>query len=212
MLNIFSCVSLSSVCLLWRNAFLFLFPTLIGLFVFLVLSCMSCLYILEINSLSVVSFTIIFSHPVQFSGSIVSNSLRPHGLKHARLPCPSLTPGACSNSCPSSQWCHPTISSSVVPFSSCLQPFPTSGLFKEVSSLHQVAKVLEFQFQHQSFQWIFSTDFLSDWLVWSPCSLRDSQESSPTPQFKNINSLVLSFLYSPTLTSIHDYWKDHSFD
>ena len=64
---------------------------------------------------------------VQFSHSVVSNSLRPHGLQHTRLPCPSPTPGACSNSCPSSSWCHPTISSSVVPF--CLQSFPASGSF-----------------------------------------------------------------------------------
>ena len=64
---------------------------------------------------------------VQFNRSVVSNSLRPHGLHHARLPCPSPTPRACSNSCPSSQWCHPTISSSVVPFSSHLQSFPASG-------------------------------------------------------------------------------------
>ena len=60
-------------------------------------------------------------------------------------------------------------------------------------------------------EWVFRTDFLYDWLVWSPCSPRDSQESSPTPQFKSINSLVLNLLYSPTLTSIHDYWKSHSF-
>ena len=81
------------------------------------------------------------------------------------------------------------------------------GLFQWVSSLHQVAKVLEFQLQHQSFQWIFSTDLLQDELVGSPCCTRDSQESSPTPRFKSINSLALSFLYSPTLTSTHDYWK-----
>ena len=67
------------------------------------------------------------------------------------------------------------------------------GLFQWVSCSHQVAKVLEFQLQHQSFQWIFRTDFLCDWLVVSPCSPRDSQESSPTPQFKSINFLVLSF-------------------
>ena len=72
-------------------------------------------------------------------------------------------------------------------------------------SQHQVAKVLELQ--HQSFQWIFRTDFLWGWLVWSPCSPRGSQESSPTPQFKSNNSYALSFLYSPTHTSIHDYWK-----
>ena len=67
---------------------------------------------------------------VQFSHSVMFNSLRPHGLQHARLPCPSPTPGACSNSCPLSQWCHSTISSSIVPFSSCLQSFPASGSFQ----------------------------------------------------------------------------------
>ena len=66
---------------------------------------------------------------VQFSCSVVSDSLRPHGLQHARLLCPSPTPRACSNLCPSSQWCHPSISSSVVPFSSHLQFFPASGSF-----------------------------------------------------------------------------------
>ena len=86
------------------------------------------------------------------------------------------------------------------------------GLFQWVSSLHQMAKVLEFQLQHQFFQWTLRTDLLQDGLVGSPCSPRDSQESSPTPQFKSINSLVLSLLYGPTLTSIHDHWKNHSLD
>ena len=67
---------------------------------------------------------------VQFSCSVVSNSLQPHGLQHARLPCPSPTPAACSNPCPSIWWYHQTISSSVVPFSSCLQSFPASGSFQ----------------------------------------------------------------------------------
>ena len=84
------------------------------------------------------------------------------------------------------------------------------GLFKLVSSSHQVDKVLEFQLQHHSFQWIFRIDFLEDGKVWSPCSLRDSQESSPTPQFKSINSSAFSLLYGPTLTFTHDYWKNHS--
>ena len=86
------------------------------------------------------------------------------------------------------------------------------GLFKWVSSSHHVAKVLEFQLQHQSFQWILWTNFLWDWLIGFPCNSRDSQESSPTPQLKSINSSLLSFLYSTTLTSIHDYWKNHNFD
>ena len=97
---------------------------------------------------------------VQFSHSVVSDSLQPHRLQHARLPCPSPAPRVCSDSCPLSQWCHPTISSSVIPFSSYLQSFPPSGSCQWVSSSHQVAKVLEFQLQHQSFQWIFRTDFL----------------------------------------------------
>ena len=135
---------------------------------------------------------------VLFSHSVMSDSLWPHGLQHTRLPCPSPTPGACSNSCPLSQWCHPTILCPVVPFSSYLLSCPASESLKWVSLSHQMAKVLELQLQHQFFQWIFRTDFLKDWLVWSPCSPRDSQESSPTPQFKSISSLVLSFFYSPT--------------
>ena len=135
---------------------------------------------------------------VHFSPSVVSDYLQPHGLP----PCPSPTPRACLNSCPSSRWCHPTILSSVVPFSSCLLS-QHQALFQWVSSSHQVAKVLELQ--HQSFQWIFRADFLEDWLVWSPCSPRDSQESSPAPQFKSISSLVLSPLYGPTLTFVCDY-------
>ena len=86
------------------------------------------------------------------------------------------------------------------------------GPFQWVSSSHQVAKVLEFQLQHQSFQWLFRTDFLSDRLVGSPCRPRDSQESSPTPQFKSIISSVLSCFCSPTLTSVLYYWVNHSFD
>ena len=96
----------------------------------------------------------------------------------------------------------PAISSSVIPFSFSPQSFPASGSFQWVSS-NQVAKLLKLQLHHQSFQWIFRTDFLYDWLVGSSCSPGDSQESSPTPQFKSINSSSLSFLYGLTLTSIH---------
>ena len=104
-------------------------------------------------------------HSVQFSHSFMSDSLWPHGLQHARLPCPSPTPRAYSNSCSLSRWCHPTISSSVVPFSSRLQSFQHQRLFQRVSSLHQVAKVLEPQLQHQSLQRTLRTDFFRmDWL------------------------------------------------
>ena len=84
------------------------------------------------------------------------------------------------------------------------------GLFQWVGSSHQVVKVLKLQ--HQSFQWIFTVNFLPDWLVWAPCSPRDCQESSPTSPFESIDFLMLSLLYGPTVTSIHDYWKNHNFD
>ena len=104
-----------------------------------------------------------FYQSVQFSSSVVSDSLRPHGLQHAMLPCPSPTPRACSNSCPLSQWCHPIISS--------LSPSPPAfnlsqhqGLFKWVSSLHQVAKVLKFQQKHQpSNEYSGLISFRIDW-------------------------------------------------
>ena len=85
------------------------------------------------------------------------------------------------------------------------------GIFQWVDSSHQVAKVLVLQLQHLSFQWTFKVDFLQDWLVWSPCCPVDSQESSLAPYFKSINSSLLSLLYGPALTSIHDYWKHLSF-
>ena len=149
---------------------------------------------------------------VQFSHSVMSDSLQPHGLQHTRLPCPSPTPGACSNSCSSSWWCHPTMSSSVIPLSFCLQSFPASGSFPrsqfyasggQSTGVSASASVLPMNIQ----DWV-----PLEWTGWIPCCPRDSQESSPTPQFKSINSSVLSFLYGPTLTSTHDYWKSNSFD
>ena len=110
--------------------------------------------------------------------------------------------------CDAIQPSHPLLSPSLP----ALNPFQHQGLFQWVRSSHQVDKVLELQLHHQSFQWIFRAGFLLDWLFWYPCSPKESQESSPTPQFKSINSLGLSFLYSPTLTSIYDNWKNHSLD
>ena len=91
-------------------------------------------------------------------------------------------------------------------------PSQHQSLFQWVNSSHEVAKVLEPQLQHHSFQRNPRADLLQNGLVGTPCSLRDSQESSPTPQFKRVNSLVLSLLHSPTLTSIHDHGKNHSLD
>ena len=133
-----------------------------------------------------------------------------------RLPCPSLSPGVGSDSCP---WLSDAVQPShpPPPSSFTFNPSQHQGLFQWVGSSHQVATSalhiqVELQFQHQSFQWIFRSDFLQDGLVGPPCSARDSQESSPAPQFKRISTSVLSLLYGPMLTSIHDYWKNHSFD
>ena len=102
------------------------------------------------------------------------------------------------------------------PLSSPSPPAPNPSqhqrLFQWVNTSHEVAKVLEFQFQHHSLQRNPRADLLQNWLVGSPCSPRDSQESSPIPQFKSINSLVFSFLHSPSLTSTHNHWKNHSLD
>ena len=114
---------------------------------------------------------------VQFTCLVVSDSLGLHGPQHTRLPCPSSTLGVYSNSNLLSQGCHLSISSSVIPFSSTFNLSKHQALFQWVSS-HQVDKILEIQLQHQSFQWIVRTGFLYDRLVGTPCSPRDSQESS----------------------------------
>ena len=150
---------------------------------------------------------------VQFSHSVMSDSLWPHELQNAKPPCPSPTPRVHPNSCPLSQWCHPTISSSVIPFSSCPQSLPASKSFP-MSQL--------FTSGGQNY-WSFSSEispsnecsglisFRIDWLDLFVVQ-RTLKESSPTLQFKSIKYSLLSFLYSPTLTSIHDHWKNHSLD
>ena len=146
----------------------------------------------------------------QFSCSDESDSLWPHEPQHTRPPSPSPTPGVCSNSCPSSQWCHPASSSSLVPSSSCPQSLPASGSFP-TSQL--------FAWGGQSIGVSASPSVLpmntqdwspSGWTGWISLHPRDSQESSPTPQFKSINFSVLSFLHSPTLTSIYDHSPDQT--
>ena len=147
--------------------------------------------------------------PVHFSCSVVSDYLQLHELQHVRPPSPSPTPGLHPNSRVLRWWCHPDISSSVVPFSSCPNPSQNQSLFQWVNSSHEVAKVLEFQLQHPVLPMNTQDWSPLGWTGWIS-SPRDSQESSPTPQFKSINSSALSFLHSPTLTSIHDHWKNHS--
>ena len=121
-------------------------------------------------------------------------------------------PRVCSNVCPLSRWCHPVISSSVVPFSSCLQSFPESGSFPIVwlfaSGGQSIGASASVSVLLMNIQGWFPLGFTG--LI--PCSPRDPEESSPAPEFKLINSLALSFLYGPVLTSIQGYWKNHSFD
>ena len=139
----------------------------------------------------------------QFSHSVMSISLQPHESQHARPPYPSPTPGVHSDSRPSSQWCHPTIT--------CPQSFPASGSFPmsqlfawggQSTGVSALASVLPMNTQGWT---------PLEWTGWIFLQY-NSQESSPTPQFKSINSSVLSLLYRPTLTSIHDYWENHSLD
>ena len=157
--------------------------------------------------LAFVNILLLFSHPV------MSDSLQPYELQHSRHPCPLPSPTACSNSCPLSLWCRPTILPSVVPFSSCLQPFPAfPGSFpmsqfftSSGQSIGVSASALVLPMNVQDWFPLGLTGFIS--LLSNGLS-----RVSSTPQFKSINSLALSLLYSPTLTSIHDYWKNHSFD
>ena len=150
-------------------------------------------------------------HQVQFSHSVMSSSLRSHESQHARPPCPSPTPGVYSNSCPLSWWCQPIILSSVVPFSSCLQSFLASGSF-QMSQL--------FTSGGQNIGISASTSVLPmntqdwsplGWTGWMSLQSKGLSRVFLNTTVKNINSLALSFLYSTTLTSIHEYWKNHSF-
>ena len=144
---------------------------------------------------------------VQFSPSVVSDSLRPHELQHARPPCPSPTPGIHSNLHPSSPWCHPTILSSVVPFSSCPQSFPASGSFPmsqlfatggQSSGVSASTSVLPMNTQDWS---------PLGWTGWISLQSKGLWSVFSNTTVQSINSLALSFLHNPTLTSIHDHWK-----
>ena len=147
---------------------------------------------------------------LSFSLSVVFNSLRPRGLEYIRLSCPSpsllkLMSTELVMSSNHLNLCHPLLLLS--------STFPSIKVFSNESALHiRWLNYWEFQLQHHSLQRNPRADLLQNGLVGSPCSPRDSQASSPTPQFQSINSLALSLLHSPTLTSIHDHRKNHSLD
>ena len=149
---------------------------------------------------------------LQFSCSFMSDSLQPQGQQHARLPCPSPTPRACSNSCPSCQWCHPTVSSSCYPLLLLPSIFASIRVFSSESPLcTRWPKYWSFSLSDNlSNDYSCLISFKIEWL--DLFAVQGTLKSSPTPQFKNINSSALSLHYDPTLTSIYDYWKNHSFD
>ena len=126
------------------------------------------------------------------------------------LPCPSPTPGVYSNSCSLSQWCHSTISSSVIPFSSRPQSFPASGSFQMSQFFTSGGQNIGVSASTSLLPMTTQDWYPLGWTGW--ISLQSKGLSSSTPQFKSINSSVLGFLYSPTLTSIHNHWKSLIFD
>ena len=142
----------------------------------------------------------------------MSNSWRLHGPQHTMLLCPSVSPGIWSNSCPLSQWCYLTTSSSATPFSFCLQSFPASGSFPMSQQLcFRWPKYWSFSFSmNPSNEYSGLISFRMD--CFDLLEVQGTLKSSLAPQFKSINSSVLNLLYGPTFTSIHDYWKNHSFD
>ena len=148
---------------------------------------------------------------VHFSRSVVFDSLRPHELQHARLSCPSLSLGVCSNSSPLSWWCHPTTSSPVASFSSCPQYFPTSKYFSMsrlfASGGQSTGASASESVLPRNIQRCFPFGLTGLISLQSKGLLKSS-----APQFESISSSSLSLFYGPTVTSIHDYWKIHSFD
>ena len=149
-------------------------------------------------------------YSVQFSHSVVSHSLQPHESQHARPPCPSPTPGVYPNSCPSNGWCHPAISSSVVPFSSCPQSlpasesFPMSQLFAWGGQSTGVSALASFV-PKKSQDWS-----PLEWTGWISLQSKGFSRVFSHTIVQSINSSMLSFLHSPILTSICDHWKNHS--
>ena len=149
---------------------------------------------------------------VQFTCSVMSDSLWHQELQHTRCPCPKPTPGVYTNSCPLSWWCHPTISASESPSLPALKSFPASGSFQMSRFFASGDQIIGISASTSDLPMNTQDWSPLDGLVGFPCSPRISQESSPTAQFKSINSSGLSFLYSPTLMSIDDYWKNHGLD
>ena len=148
----------------------------------------------------------------QFSCSVMFDSLRPHGPQHARPPCPSPAPGVDSNSCPLSRWCHPTISSSVIPFSSRLQSFPVSASFPISQFFTSGGQSIGVSASTSVLPMNIQDWFPLGWTGWISLQSKDSQESSPTPQLKasilQCSAFFIVQLSHPYMTT----GKNHSYD
>ena len=141
---------------------------------------------------------------VVFSCSVMSDSLWQHGLWHSRLPCPSPSPTACPNSCPLNWWYHPIILFSGHPLLLLPSVSPSIRVFSSELALR--IRWLSFSFSiSSSNEYLRLISFMIDWF--DHLAVQETQEPSPTPQLKSINSLAFSLFYGPTLTSVHDYWK-----
>ena len=149
---------------------------------------------------------------VQFSCSVVSNCLWPHESQHAIPPCPSPTPRAYSNSCPLSRWCHPAISSSVIPFSSCPQSLPASGSFPMSQLFASGGQSIEVSASASVLPMNTQDWSPLGWTDWISLQSKGLSRVFSNTTVQNINLLALNFLHSPTFTSIHDHWKNHRLD
>ena len=149
---------------------------------------------------------------VQLSHSVMSDSLQPHGLQHARPPCQSPIPGVYSKSCPLSLWCNPVISSSVVALSSCLQSFSASGSFQMSRLFASGGKSIGVSASASALPMNIQDWFPLGWTDWIFLPSKGLSRVFSNTTVQKHQFLVLSFLYGPTLKSIHDYWKNHSLD
>ena len=206
---------------LLSTSFAYVFSQSVGCVFILFMVSFAVQNLIRLNSFHFELFAVVQFSLVQFSRSVMSDSLQPHELQYVRPPCSSPTPGVHSNSCTLSQWCHPAIWSSVVPFFSCPQSLPASASFPmsqvfawsgQRIGVSALASFLPKNTKEFLPKKEIRANLLQNGLVGCPCSPRDSQESSPTPQLKSINYSALSFLHCSTFTSVHDHGKNHSLD
>ena len=170
-----------------------------------------CLYSCFANRfISIIFLDSVHIHSVQFSCSVVSDSLLPHGLQQTRPPCPSSTPGVYSNSCPLTRWCHTTISPSVVPFSSCLQSFPASGFCQMSQLFTSGGKSIGVSASTSVLPMNIQDWFALGWAGWISLKSKGLSRVFCNTTVQKYYFFGSQLFCSPIFTSIHDYWKNHS--